>query len=40
MMKINENFVHEVLMVTMLLTHDCIKWSQLDLYLQDHNPKL
>ena len=22
-------------MVTMLLTHDCIKWSQ---YLQDHNP--
>ena len=31
MMKINENFVHEVLMVTMLLTHDCIKWSQPDL---------
>ena len=37
MMKINENFVHEVLMVTMLLTHDCIKWSQPE-YLQYHNP--
>ena len=24
-------------MVTMLLTHDCIKWSQPQ-YLQDHNP--
>ena len=24
-------------MVTMLLTHDCIKWSQPE-YLQDHNP--
>ena len=31
MMKINENFVHEVLMVTMLLIHDCIRWPQLDL---------
>jgi len=29
--------VNEFLMVTMLLTHDCIKWSQPE-YLQDHNP--
>jgi len=29
--------VNEFLMVTMLLTHDCIKWSQPQ-YLQDHNP--
>ena len=27
MIKINENFLHEVLMVTMLVTRDCIKWS-------------
>ena len=29
--------MNEFLMVTMLLTHDCIKWSQPQ-YLQDHNP--
>ena len=29
--------MNEFLMVTMLLTHDCIKWSQPE-YLQDHNP--
>ena len=37
MMKMNENLVHKVLMVTILLTHDCIKWSQPEC-LQDHNP--
>ena len=33
MIKINEtlNFLHEVLMVTMLVTRDCIEWSQPDL---------
>ena len=29
--------MNEFLMVIMLLTHDCIKWSQPQ-YLQDHNP--